>query len=243
MRPVNLLPEGHRPRSAAQRSHGGHLVVVGLGVLLLATLAYVMTANLATSRKEKMVKVEQETRQAEARAQALGGFGQFAKLKQTREASVKQIAQGRFDWERSMRELARVLPGHSWLTELKASTSDDASSQSGTSPSAGGAASGAGSASQANSPTLVLSGCARTQPDVATALVRLRRLYRAQDVNLAESSRSGDAGSKAASSASSSDTASDCGRGYSFNLTVKFSAASPPTERPRPVPTSLGGGS
>jgi Tfp pilus assembly protein PilN len=243
MRPVNLLPEGHRPRSSAQRSHGGHLVVVGLAVLLLATLAYVMTANLATSRKDKMVKVEQETRQAEARAKELGGFGQFAQLKQTREASVKQIAQGRFDWERSMRELARVLPRAAWLTELKASTSDEAASNSATSATPGGGASATGTGPQANSPSLVLSGCARTQPDVATTLVRLRRLYRAQDVDLAESSRSGEAGSTASSSASSSDTGGDCGRGYSFNLTVKFGAASAPTEQTKAVPTSLGGGS
>jgi Tfp pilus assembly protein PilN len=242
MRPVNLLPEGYRPRSAAQRKHGGHLVLIGLAVLLLGTLVYVLTANLATSRKEQMAKVEAETRQAQARANELGSFGKFAQLKRTREASVKQLAQGRFDWERSMRELARVLPAGASLTELKASTTG-ADSASSSSPSAASGASGGNAGAQANSPSLVLTGCAQTQTDVATALVRLRRLYGAQDVELADSSKSGDQGTGGFSAAASSGGGGDCGHGYSFNVTVKFGAGGAETQRSSAVPTSLGGGS
>jgi Tfp pilus assembly protein PilN len=248
MRPANLLPEGYRPRTAAQRAHRGHLAVIVLAALLVATLVYVLTANSVTSRKEQTLKAEQETRQAKARADELGPFGRFAQIKQTREASVTQLAAGRFDWERSMRELTRVLPADAWLTELKASstgadsTGSSAAASKSTAPS-GGTASGGASGSQPSSPTITLSGCARTQGDVATTLVRLRRLYRAQTVDLADSSKAGTEGTAPSSAGASSGATGNCGRGYNFNLSVTFGAASSGSGSSSDVPASLGGGS
>ncbi len=69
-------------------------------------------------------------------------------------------------------------------------------------------------------------------------MVRLRELYRVDDVQLNESA--------AGDSQRGGRASSNCGELYTFNLTVKFSAAEPSREAPRgsnSVPASLGGGS
>jgi hypothetical protein len=146
-----------------------------------------------------------------------------------------------------------VLPAHTWLLNANAATSADAaaSGASGGSsappPPSGAAPSGAtgdSAASGASSPTLDLKGCALRQNDVAVMLVRLRKLYRAENVDLNESTQetnnSGVQGSS--DSAASSDT---CGNGrFKFDVAVTFS---PGTESDKPaggkVPAKLGGGS
>jgi hypothetical protein len=86
-------------------------------------------------------------------------------------------------------------------------------------------------------PAANLVGCTPDQDDVANMMVRLRELYRVDEVVLNESSLG--AGEEEA-------TVSNCGDLYTFNLTVKFTAAEPSKEAPRgsdSVPASLGGGS
>ena len=232
MRPVNLLPPKHRPRTVEERTGSGYLLLGALGLLLLATLGYVLFANEATSRKDQTVQVTAEAEQAEAHASALKPFAQFAELKQTREASVRQLAQQRFDWERSMRELSRLLPAHVWLSSLEASTTG---AEAASSP-------GAASAAPASGPSLKISGCARSQPDVAATLVRLRALYKAADVNLSDSSKGGSASGASASSGSTpaSTGAANC-TDYTFNATIDFGAGSG-QEGAGKAPASLGGG-
>ena len=122
MRPVNLLPEQHRQRRATGSLSGSAYVVVGvLGTPLLAVLVYTLTANQVTSRKDQTAQARQKADSAEARAASLGAYGNFSRLKTTRIASVTQVAQGRFDWERLVRETSLVLPNHTWLTEVSAS--------------------------------------------------------------------------------------------------------------------------
>jgi hypothetical protein len=68
-------------------------------------------------------------------------------------------------------------------------------------------------------------------------MVRLRQLYRVDDVELNESSLGAN---------EEEATVVNCGPLYTFNLTVKFTAVEPSKEAPRGtrgVPASLGGGS
>ena len=61
MRPVNLLPDGQRPRYASGAMAGSAYVVLAvLAALLLAALAYVLTANQVTSRQDQAAKAERE---------------------------------------------------------------------------------------------------------------------------------------------------------------------------------------
>jgi len=139
------------------------------------------------------------------------------------------VANGRFDWERFMRELSRVMPTGSWLQSADASVLGDPGTGGGTSPAAA-------DPTAARTPAANLIGCTPDQDDVARMMVRLRQLYRVDDVELNEST----AGAKGGEAGVDS-----CGELYTFNLTVTFTAAAP-KEAPRgsnSVPTSLGGGS
>jgi Tfp pilus assembly protein PilN len=258
MKPVNLLPESQRPKRASGARGGSAYMVIGaLAILLVAVVGYVLTANGIASKKDEAAKLSRQADAAEARAKTLTAFAGFEQVKQTREQSVRQLAAGRFDWERMLRELARLLPPGTYVTSLEADAANGNASGSG---STGGSTSSASSSSAgggagATGPTLAISGCTRSQPEVATVLVRLRRLNRTTDVTLSRSSKNeastaGGAGATggaapAGGAGAQGGSGAGCGKGVSFDATVQFN----PTPVPGPegpgekVPASLGGGS
>ncbi len=271
MRAVNLLPEGERAARPVQQANGAKVVLGVLAGLVLVVLAFVATQNQINGRSGDIARANDEARSADARASQLSAFGNFAQIKQTRVSSVSQLADSRFDWERFMRELALVLPSGTSLLQANGSvTGEDAasgsapssSSTSAPAPSSGSAAASSSSGSSASagaspsagspaggSPSVTLTGCAKTQQRVAVLMVRLRQMYRATDVTLADSTK-GTSGPGGGSSTGSSDSASgqgdnsDCAPGLlKFQTTVTFEAA--PTPKPnkqRSVPSRLGGG-
>jgi Tfp pilus assembly protein PilN len=255
MRPVNLLPDELRPRKRAGEGRGqSHIVIAVLGVLLVMAVAYALSLNQVNSHKTEIAAAKSEIEKAKTQVSASTAFGDFHAIEQTRSASVKMLAGGRFDWERMMRELALVLPAHTWLLSANAASSADAAGAgasggastpppaSGAAPSAAATGDSAGSGSV--SPTLALKGCALRQNDVAVTLVRLRKLYRVDSVDLNESVQdTNDSGVQGSTdSAAGSDT---CGSNrFTFDISVTFS---PGTDTDKPaggkVPAKLGGGS
>lgn len=242
MRAVNLLPVRDRVKGPAVVSdRASHAVLAGLGVLLLAVLAVVLTQNQITDRTNRIAQAKQEQQAAEQRSAKLGAFGQFAQVKRTRVESISTLAKERFDYERLMRELALVLPKGTWLSEVSAASSGspEGSASAAPAPDAAGAAAGG--------PSVKLTGCAKSQSTVAEAMVRLHQLHRAEDVELADSSRSEDATSgQTGASSDSALTSGGCGKRYSFDTTVTFAPGpsdSRQGERGNRVPSTLGGGS
>ncbi|HEX2161710.1 MAG TPA: PilN domain-containing protein [Thermoleophilaceae bacterium] len=224
MRPVNLLPESQRRRAPAGDGKSAYAVLGVLAVLLAMTAAYVTTANQATERAAAAAEAAAEAERLEAQIASLGAFGNFAQIKEMRIASVRQLAAQRFDWERLMLELARVLPDDGWLKTASASTSGESDDT------------GTASASVGGVPTATLEGCLRYQSDVADLMLRLRRLHRAEDVSLTESARE---------DAQEAPSVDGCGRYYRFEIAVTFAPTvvdESPDGQPR-VPASLGGGS
>jgi Tfp pilus assembly protein PilN len=229
MRPVNLLPQEQRRRPVSEGNGRASYAVLGvLGVLLAMVVAYVMTSNSVTERESEAETARVEADRLEAEAAEKSSFTGFAQIAQTRTQSVASVAATRFDWERLMRELARVLPEGTWLHATEASVVGEESEANAADPTTPVAASG---------PTANLVGCTPEQSDVARMMVRLRQMHRVEDVELKESVQENPA---------ESPTFDNCGSSYRFDLTVKFSAASPAREAPRGatrVPASLGGGS
>jgi Tfp pilus assembly protein PilN len=248
MRAVNLLPEKNRPRkpTTGQSSKNGYIALGVLGAVLVGVLVYVLTLNSINSSKTKTAEATAEAQRLTEQANSLGPYGDFAKIKTERVHSVQQLAEGRFDWERLVRELAHVLPSDVWLVNATASATAAAD------PAAAAAAATPGAAPAAPAgPTLTVQGCARDQSQVAVTLVRLRELQGATDVNLSHSTRGEDsAGSGAAAAPSgASDGGADnsCGQtdgkpNYSFEADVTFAPAQAGSA-PGNVPDRLGGGS
>jgi Tfp pilus assembly protein PilN len=244
MNAINLLPEKHRPRKpTGGKSNSGYIALGVLGLVLAGLLGYVLTLNSINSSKTKITEATAEAARLNDEANSLGPYGDFAKIKAERVASVKELASQRFDYERLVRELAHVLPSDVWL--VNAAASDAPASSAAPAP---GAAASATPAS-AGGPTLNISGCARDQSQVAVTLVRLRELQGATDVELQHSTSGEEAAQGAASGASDSASAggADTGCGetggkpnYTFQASVKFA---PVTEEvPGKVPNRLGGG-
>jgi Tfp pilus assembly protein PilN len=235
VRPVNLLPEQYRQRRPSGSLSGSAYVVVGvLGALLVAVLAYTLTANSVTNSKDKSAAARAQAERAEARVASLGAYGDFSQLKAARVAAVTDVAGSRFDWERLVRETSLVLPADTWLTEVSASVVPGEA--------IGGASTSSTDPGAPTGPSATFAGCAKRQSDVAKLMVRLRRMHRVDDVTLNQSSVEGDV--------SSADTLESfiqgCGRYPKFELTVVFDPADPSQSslgKPRRVPASLGGGS
>ena len=241
MRAVNLLPERHRPRRAsAGGKKGSSYVVLGvLGAVLVALVVYVLTLNSINSGNDQIAVAKAETEQAQAQTRSLSAYGDFAKVKQKRVAAVTQLAKGRFDWERLVRELAHVLPENVWLVKTEASAAGD--------PSGSTTAGAAATTPAAGAPVVKLSGCARDQAQVAVTLVRLRELQGADDVKLDRSAKPAETGKPGSSSAGAGPQGCGTSRGranYAFDAVVTFeaqaaAAAAKPSDK---APASLGGG-
>jgi Tfp pilus assembly protein PilN len=231
MRPVNLIPQDQRRRVAREGGGSGKAAYGALGLLALLlamVVAYVLTSNTVTERKSETEKARVEADRLEAEAAKKDTYVGFAEIAQTRMASVAGVAQTRFDWERFMRELSKVMPSGSWLQGADASLLGETAS-TGAAPVPGAVTS--------SGPSANLVGCTPGQSDVARMMVRLRQLHRVEDVELAESAQDATSGEA---------TVDNCGSNYRFDITVKFSPAPPVGEAPRGetrVPASLGGGS
>jgi Tfp pilus assembly protein PilN len=236
MRAVNLLPEKHRPRRSTGGKSGSSYILLGvLGLVVGAVLMYVVTLNSINSAKTGIAEAEAATLQANAQADQLGAYGDFAKVKEQRVAAVKQLADGRMDWERVVRELAHVLPEGVWIQNASASevpteAGEPASSDQGT---------------VVAGPTLTLTGCAPDQAVVADTLVRLRQLQGAVDVKLDHSTKPDETASS--SSGDSASSAGNCGASggesnYEFQAAVTLEAPMSGSGQPGNVPARLGGG-
>ena len=178
--------------------------------------------------KSKAAEARQEADAAEARTKQLGSFTDFASIKDQRLAAVTAAAQTRFDWERLMRELSRVMPNGSWVSTTTASVTGEG---------VGAAATATADPAAVAMPKANLVGCTPRQSEVARMMVRLEQMYRVTDVTLNESTQE---------SGSSDTTLQNCGRLYKFDITVSFSPVPPASEAPKGetrVPASLGGGS
>jgi Tfp pilus assembly protein PilN len=250
MKAVNLLPEKHRPRQpSGGQAKGGYVVLGVLGAVLVGVLVYVMTLNSINDSKSKIKEATAEAARLNEEANSLGPYGDFANIKAERVKSVMSLAQGRFDYERLVRELAHVLPPDVWLVNAAASATGDPGSTGTSTPTPPAGASGTGTTpAPASGPTLQLEGCARDQSQVAVTLVRLRELQGATDVSLDHSTRGEDntsAATAAPAGGSSGGGDASCGTtagkpNYSFQANVTFAPAT--SAQPATAPNRLGGG-
>src|SRR3954453_22613858 len=225
MRPVNLIPPEQRRGDQAQLRTGPLMYVVlgALALLLVGVTMLVLTDNRIADSKAEVATLKQEDAAAAAKAKKLAAFTQFRTLSEQRIATVRTLADSRFDWERVMRELSLVLPSNVWLTSLSASAT------SSTAVAGEGGGGGSGLRGAVPGPALELSGCASGQEAVAEFVTALEDIDGVTRVGLDSSelaSKKGEAGSGGGGGG-------DCRtRDFiaQFDLVVAFDAAPVPTE-------------
>lgn len=243
MRPVNLIPPEQRRHGNAPLRTGPlpYLLLGGLAALLLGVAVLVLASNQISERKDEVATLKQEDAAATNEAQRLSPYVQLAELRRQRTETIASLADSRFDWERVMRELAKILPSDVWLTSLNASASSQSSAGGG---GAGSSASGSGSGMRGSiaGPALEISGCAVGQDGVAGFATALKEIDGVTRVGVQSSGISPE-GSSAESGAGSSGGgsgggSSDCRtRSFiaQFQMVIAFDAA--------PVPVAAEAGS
>jgi Tfp pilus assembly protein PilN len=186
MRAVNLLtPEmrstqkgsgAKRPSPLATTGGIGAYVLLGALALIVAAVAgYVLSANVVKEREATLAEVSAKNDATIQRAAELKPYADFQTLVQQRAATVQALASARFDWEQSMRDLARAVPENVYLSQLKGTI--------------GGDGGGSGIRGAIGSPAIELSGCTKSQPAVATLMSRLRNVQGVTRVSLAKSEK------------------------------------------------------
>jgi Tfp pilus assembly protein PilN len=235
VRPVNLIPPDERRDKAPIRTGPvAYLLVGALALALGAVILLVLTNNKISDRKAEIADLQQQEAAAAAQATQLAPFASFKSVEESRKATITSLADSRFDWDRVMNELARVIPSDVWLTELSGTSATGGAV--GTASSSGGAV----SADSLGVPALQLTGCAASQNAVAGFLSALRDIDGVTRVGLSSSERP--AGETAASSTTDSAAAgnTDCRtREFipKFEIVAAFDQA-PPPQVPQAAPTT-----
>ena len=176
----------------------------------------------------------------QAQSSSLNHFAQFSQMAQSRIGSVRQLATGRFDWHSTLTQIAQVVPKNTSLATLTGTAASP-------DPSAA-AATGTGAPTGTS---IGLTGCTKSQPDVAKLMSRLRLIDGVASVTLNSSTKQ-DSGASAANppaasapvsgGSGASSSGAGCGNGTpSFDLQIAFDTpsatpAGAPARRPRPRP-------
>jgi Tfp pilus assembly protein PilN len=211
MRPVNLIPPDERRGDSAPLRTGNmvYVLVAGLALLLLGLVVVALTSKQIKDRESQKASLQQELDRETARANSLAAFASFRGVQQQRAATVSSLAQSRFDWQRVLQELSRVLPSDVHLSSLTGTVSPDVSVGNGSDVSLRGDAAG---------PALEIAGCAPGQDAVASFVAALEDIDGVTRVGLDSSQIEGD------SSGSSGDS-NQCGAGprpANFKIVVAF---------------------
>jgi len=232
MRPVNLIPPEDRRGEKAPSRTGAipYAILAVLAVGLFAVAAITVTNKQISDRQAEKSQLEAQQADAQARADALAPYAEFADTANARVETVTQLAESRFDWVRVLKELSLVLPDDVWLTDLSGSAN----------PSAGVAPGGGGLADGLAVPTLVIDGCATGHDAVAAFVETLKDIDGVTRVGVESSERGDDSDSSGGSSGSSGSAGVDCRtRNFiaSFSITVAFDSASVPASTTVPPST------
>jgi Tfp pilus assembly protein PilN len=218
---VNLIPaenrRGMRGSSVSLPTSPSYLIVGLLVVALAFVTVYVVSANTISSRTAKVASLKAQVAEEQASAARLSNYVQFAQLAQTRAETVRQIAAARFNWYSALSDLSKVVPGNTSLQVLTGTVVPGAS-PGGTGGSAGGETTSL--RSDNSGPAFQLTGCTKTQDDVARLMSRLRVINGVTRVTLGDTQKPGSVGG----SSTTGSASGGCGANApTFDVVVFFS--------------------
>jgi Tfp pilus assembly protein PilN len=219
MRAVNLIP-GDATRAGGRSGGGAYVVLVVLAALVAGVAYYVLSDNAIADRRAQLARLQTQTRAAQAQADATKPYRDFAALAQARVQTIRQLGAARFDWQRALSQLSRVMPGDVWLSSLLGTVAPGVSVD--------GGGSGATSAlrSALPNPAIELTGCTTSHDSVVRLISRLRLIDGVQRVALADSSKGDVSGGSGSGGGGGAAGAGDCRHGHAnlpqFDLVIFF---------------------
>ena len=232
MRAVNLIPADAKRASRGSSGTKALPTYLLLGALAIAVglvTMYVLASNDVSQRQAKATTLQAEVAQVQAQSNGLSHYAQFSQMTQGRVSSVRQLATTRFDWHATLAQISQVVPKNTSLATLNgtAVTAD------------AGTAAPTSTATPAGT-TIELTGCTKSQPDVAKLMSRLRLIDGVAGVALNSSTKqeSGSSSPSTAAGSSAGSSGQGCGNNTpSFDLKIAF-ATQPGTPAAAPASTS-----
>lgn len=234
MRAVNLVPpEARAGRVSPGKSGGAVYGVIGaLVVVLLMMSSLALVKKQKSAADQEFAAVQASTQAYEAAANRFAAFEKASKDASDRIELVRSLAQARFDWAGTLRDMARLIPPQTQIQQLDASVKDGAP---------GAAGSSTLRSQLATVPAITLKGCTRSQSTVADLVTRLQAMRRVTNVTLEQSETDAEligeldpdivpldsSGSPESSDGSGSTSLSDCSLKspyYAFTVTVFYAA-------------------
>ncbi len=239
MRPVNLVPPEDRrggERAPARTGPAAYVLLGALAAALGAVTLVVTTNNQISDRKAEIADLKAQEAAAQAEAQRLSDYAQFASLAQAREETVSSLARSRFDWPRVLHELAIVIPPDVTLTDIQASASANSDTGTSSSSSTGGPSGSSNLASSVAGPSLTLSGCAPSHDGVARFAAALQEIDGVTRVGVASSAKPDTSTSDGSAAAGSTCAVTESIA--QFDITIAFDSVplNPATGEPAAPP-------
>jgi Tfp pilus assembly protein PilN len=228
VRPVNLIPQEERATAGGTGASGvAGYVIIGFLVLAIAVVAYITSlGNKIDEHKADIASLQGQVEQSQARASALQPYVELATVRQARTVTIDSLAKSRFDWERVLRELAKVTTPSISLSNLTGTVAPDVDVE------------GAADVSlrdQVPGPALEITGCATSQRTLADFVAALHDIDGVTRV-AAETSAKADKPDKQAGATSdqapTAQTTGECARpkDTNFQLVAAFDAVPTPSE-------------
>lgn len=165
-------------------------VTCAMVTLVAAVVVYlVIVSNQVSSGRERVDALAGALTQAERQAAALKPYHDFATATIARRETVATVVGTRFNWDRTLRQLAKAGPNGVWLTSAKGTLTT-------TTQVDGGESDGDTASLRAvlSAPALELAGCSTRQHSVPTYMDRLYGLTGVTDVGFSRSERLGKSG-------------------------------------------------
>jgi Tfp pilus assembly protein PilN len=120
MRRIDLMPASYAERRKQRRAVG--LVALGGLVLLLALLAWwVILGTQISAERERLAEVQARNNELQAQIDELARFAELEREVQQRQIALQTAMAGDVDWPALLTEVAMVVPGEVWLTNVQAS--------------------------------------------------------------------------------------------------------------------------
>ncbi|MGH2746514.1 MAG: PilN domain-containing protein [Actinomycetota bacterium] len=120
MRRIELLPATYLERQRERRTRG-IIIVAGIVVLALLFVWWLLLGFQISDAEDELAAVQARNAQLEQQIAELQRFADLDAEVTAKRTALQSVMAGDVDWPSIMTEIAMVLPGEIWLTDMQAS--------------------------------------------------------------------------------------------------------------------------